>query len=449
MPNFTLPEAARLRTAIVGLAAFLTGVLAAAGTEALPLPLDAVITGIVTLACAGACTAWTLRQARAELAVTAYRRVDNARLMDIIRSSREAIITIDASQRIVLMNPMAQELFGCDDSMPLGAPLSRFVPERYRDAHAGHIEQFGATDAAGRFMGDHRVLYALRADGSEFPIEASISQIEHGDEKLYTVMLRDVTPRVRAEEALRQSREDLRQLSANLQRVSEEEKARIAHELHDDLGQSLTALKLDLSLIERTLAHEACDASETCETYASNGDVRERLRAMAHLIDSTVASVRRIAANQRPAMLDDLGLVAAIDWLCDEFSVRYGIRMDRHFDAARIEFSDHAATAIFRIVQEALTNVAKHAHATLVSLALHATDDDCTLQIADDGCGKPYVAHAPDPNVPHAAKHFGLLGMRERVHMLGGTISAGTPGKGFSITITFPIAALQSQETPT
>ncbi|WP_409518868.1 histidine kinase [Paraburkholderia sp. LEh10] len=283
-------------------------------------------------------------------------------------------------------------------------------------------------------MGNQRVLYALRADGREIPIEASISQSRDGDETLYTVMLRDVTERVRAEQALRQSREDLRELSADLQQLREEEKAQIARDLHDDFGQSLTALKMDLSLIEHTLARHAID----------HPDVRERLRAMARLIDATVASVRRIAANLRPAMLDDLGLIAAIDWLADDFSQRYAIPVERVFDVGSTDFSHDAATTLFRIVQEALTNVARHAQATRVTLALRVAGNDCTLDIVDDGRGPP---PGKSSRGTHAGKHFGLLGIRERAHMLGGTISIGEALKGFSISIMFPVNALQPKET--
>jgi len=428
--------------AMIALAAFLAGVLAQAFTAHIALPFTLLIALSAVFACLAACIAGSMRGAtrmafvslHARRSAAARRRFDEARLNAIIRSSREAIITTDAAQRIVLMNPMAETLFGCDAAQALGTPLSRFIPERFRAAHAQHVNRFGSTGASDRRMGSQRVLYALRADGREFPIEASISHSENDGEKLYTVMLRDVTERVHAEEALRQSREDLRELSANLQHVREEEKAHIARELHDDLGQSLTALKMDLSLIQRAMTRDAFDRAE----------VNERIAVMARLIDDTVASVRRIAANQRPAMLDDLGLLAAIDWLADDFSQRYAIAVKRHVDVGAAVFSHDTSTALFRIVQEALTNVARHADATLVTLALRVADDACTLVIADDGRGAP---HAPSEGGAHARQHFGLLGIRERAHMLGGIVSTGDPGKGFRISITFPVNALQPQET--
>ncbi|WP_321850751.1 PAS domain S-box protein [Burkholderia diffusa] len=352
-----------------------------------------------------------------------------ARMMGIIRSSMEAIITVDEHQTIVIFNPAAEHVFGVSAMEAVGAPLSRFIPERFRAAHARHVEQFGVTGVSERQMGRQRVLFGLRGDGTEFPIEASISQIRDGTGKLYTVMLRDVTERMRAENALKQSREELRDLSANLQNVREEEKTRIARELHDDLGQQLTALKMDLSAVELGLAG----------FVAPNTGVREQLGGMHRMIDSIVASVRRIAADLRPVMLDDLGLVPAIEWLANDFTRRYRITVDRDIAPVDTAFTGTGATTLFRIVQEALTNVARHSDATNVTLALKVEDGYCMLRIADNGHGAP--EHAG--NVQDRPS-FGLIGIRERAHMLEGTVTIDNrPGAGFTITVALPLHAIQ------
>jgi two-component system sensor kinase len=327
---------------------------------------------------------------------------------------------------------MAEHIFGCSAADALGAPLSHFIPERFRAAHERHVDQFGVTGVSERQMGkQQRVLFGLRSNGEEFPIEASISQVSDGGSKLYTVMLRDITERVKAENAQRKSREELRELSANLQKVREEEKTRIARELHDDLGQQLTALKMDLSSVEQAL-----------ETSAGP-EILRQLGGMRRLIDATVASVRRIAADLRPVMLDDLGLIPAIEWLANDFTNRYGIDVQRDIEVGDTPFTPTGATTLFRIVQEAFTNVARHAEATLVTLTVRVEDDTCYVQVADNGHG------ASRSNAP-AEKSFGLLGIRERAHMLGGTVEIHTSsGKGFSLTVTFPAAAVQQQETLT
>ena len=357
--------------------------------------------------------------------------LNEARMMGIIRSSMEAIITVDEAQRIVIFNPMAERIFGCSAMDAIGAPLVRFIPERFRSAHEKHVEQFGVTGVSERQMGRQRVLFGLRASGEEFPIEASISQILDANGKLYTVVLRDVTERVKADNALKASREDLRELSANLQNVREEEKARIARELHDDLGQQLTALKMDLSSVE--LALDALPAG--------GPEVRTQLRGMRRLIDATVASVRRIAADLRPVMLDDLGLVPAIEWLANDFTNRYGIDIERQIEPGDIVFTRNGATTLFRIVQEALTNVARHADATLVTLVLRIEGKQCILRIEDNGRGTV----EPDGR---NGKSFGLLGIRERAHMLGGSIAIETAAaRGFAITAVFPLHSIRQDET--
>ena len=337
--------------------------------RALPL-----LSGLAALLLAGGAAVARARRRSEETRAQATR--NDARMLAIVRTSMEAIITIDEAQRIVIFNPMAQKLFRCAAEDALGAPLLRFIPERFREAHARHVRQFGVTGVSDRQMGRQLVLFGLRADGEEFPIEASISQIDDDNGKLYTVMLRDVTERVKADEALRRSREELRELSANLQNVREEEKSRIARELHDDLGQQLTALKMDLSSVEAALDDESPPIAE----------IVGRLHSMRRLVDRTVASVRRIAADQRPIMLDDLGLLPAVDWLANDFTNRYGIEVERDIDSAISRSRRHAATALFRIVQEALTNVARHADATRVRSTARRRGE-FVLTIADNGRG--------------------------------------------------------------
>lgn len=352
--------------------------------------------------------------------------LNQARLLGIIRSSMEAIIAIDEDQRIVIFNPMAERLFCCPASEALGTSLERFVPGRFRAAHAAHVRQFGVTGVSDRQMGGRRVLYGLRSNGDEFPIEASISQFDDENGKLYTVMLRDITPRLAAERALQRSHEELRELSANLLSVREEEKSRIARELHDDLGQQLTALKMDVSSIE---AAPGIDA-----------DARAQLRGMQRLIDATVASMRRIAVDLRPVMLDDLGLLPAIEWLVNDFTIRYGIEVQPRIDGMLTDFSRDSSTAIFRIVQEALTNVARHSGASRVELELRQEADCCVVRVVDDGQGT-------HERVDARRKSFGLIGIRERVNQLNGSVSIETAvGHGFAVIVTLPLAALQEDK---
>jgi PAS domain S-box-containing protein len=344
-----------------------------------------------------------------------------ARLAGIIRSSMEAIITVDSEQRVLLFNPMAETLFGWTAAEATGRKLSDFIPQRFRAVHEEHVRRFGVTGVSERQMGKQRTLHALRRDGSEFPIEASISQTSDRGGKLYTVMLRDTTERVRAEEALHRSREELEQLSDGILAAREEEKRRIARELHDDLGQRLSALKMDLAMLDADV-REGQDA----------GSLLAEIATLHTVIDDTVASVRRIATDLRPALLDELGMVPAIEWLANDFSNRYGLAVS--VVAADDEVPQMIAVAAFRIVQEALSNVVRHAEASRATVSIGREGPNLRLEIHDDGTGwKERPARAGQ------RKSLGLLGIRERVRLLGGDVLVqSSPDEGFRLIVRFP-----------
>ncbi|HET7400966.1 MAG TPA: PAS domain-containing sensor histidine kinase, partial [Usitatibacter sp.] len=315
-----------------------------------------------------------------------------ARLRGILDSAMDAIITMDERQHIVLFNHAAEVVFGCPRDQAIGAPLAWFIPERFRAGHGEHVRRFGSTGPTSRRMGGARVVMGLRRNGEEFPIEASISQTAEQGQRFYTVILRDVTERVRNEEALRDSREELRQFAVAANSVREQEKSRIARELHDELGQALTALKIDVGWLKERLA-------------ASGGEVGLKLANMQVLLDGTVAAARRISADLRPLMLDDLGLVAACDWLVNNFTQRTGIACELAMSGDELDLPDPYATALFRVLQESLTNVARHAEASLVEVTLERDDSHVMLTVRDNGKG----FDTGDPRKPNS---FGLLGLR-------------------------------------
>jgi PAS domain S-box-containing protein len=342
-----------------------------------------------------------------------------ARLRGILDSAMDAIITIDEQQHIVFFNQAAEEVFGCPRSQAIGAPIDWFIPERYREGHRELVRNFGASGQASRRMGHARVVAGRRLNGEEFPIEASISQLEDRGQKLYTVILRDVTARVRAEEALRRSREELREFSIAANTVREQEKSRIARELHDELGQALTALKLDVSWLREHAA-------------ASGPAVAGKLQDMQQLIDATVGSARRIASELRPLMLDDLGLVAAAEWLVHNFTQRTGIACELVVGAGDFDLPDPHATAVFRVLQESLTNAAKHSEATQVEATLNQEEGRIVLTVTDNGRGF-------DDAAPRKAGSHGHTGLRERAYLLGGEVDIESrPGSGTRVELRLP-----------
>ena len=338
------------------------------------------------------------------------RGASEARLAAIVDSAMDAVITVDESQTIVLFNRAAEQVFGVGRREALGAPLDRFLPQRLRDAHRGHIDRFGKTGVTSRRMGDVTTLTALRADGSEFPIEAAISQASDGGRRFYTVILRDISRRRQSEEALLAQQSELRELSARVLEAREEEKMHIARELHDELGQLLTALKMDLAAMREKLA---------------DPDLLEKARGMGALLDQTVTATRRISADLRPLMLDDLGLADAASWLVQDFAARSGIPCDARIaqPEALQDAAKSVSTAVYRALQESLTNIARHAGAKAAWVVLEAREGMLHLEVEDDGCG---IA----PRDLAKTRSLGLKGMRERFAYLGGALEIGAAARG-------------------
>lgn len=326
---------------------------------------------------------------------------DNARLLNIVQSAMDGIITVDEGQQVVLFNAAAEKIFGCAADEAIGGSLDRFIPARHRAAHRAHVQRFADTGVTTRRMGDQTVLAGLRADGSEFPIEASISQVAVGGHKLFTVIMRDITERQQAAEQLATSHKQLQRLYAAMHEVREAERTRIARELHDELAQWLTALKMDASWLAQRI-----DPSQ--EQLAG------KILKMKSAVDTTVTAVRRIAADLRPVMLDDLGLLPALENLLHDFAERTGVKTDLLADREDMPFREPLVSAIYRMVQEALTNVARHAHATAVEVDARAESDRLLISVRDNGRGiRPEDLEARDS--------YGLLGIRERAHTLGGS----------------------------
>jgi signal transduction histidine kinase/CHASE1-domain containing sensor protein len=235
-----------------------------------------------------------------------------------------------------------------------------------------------------------------------------------------TLLTKDVAARKEAELALRHSQEGLRELAAHQERVKEDERKRIAREIHDDLGQNLLALRIEVSMLD---AH----------TKAYPG-VAKSIRSLLGQIDTTMKSVRAIINNLRPPVLD-LGLQAAIEWLVGQFRDRSGIGCTLVIDDASAEYTldDERATTVFRIVQESLTNVSRHARASHVEIGLRRVDDRLVVTVADNGIGT-------FPGDKRKSRSFGLVGIEERLHALNGSFTISSrPGAGTTLTFSIPV----------
>ena len=239
--------------------------------------------------------------------------------------------------------------------------------------------------------------------------------------RLNNEMRTEIADRQHAEEELRKSRDQLRALAARLQSVREEERTYIAREIHDELGQACTAIKMDLALISRKLTKR-------------QAKLQAKVESSLKLVDSTIATLRRIASELRPRTLDDLGLPAALEAQAQEFESHTGIHCSVTLPPEPLMLDTDRSTAIFRIFQESLTNVARHAGATRVEARLHREEDRIVFEIFDNGTGF-------DPELAKERKSLGLIGMQERAHLLNGEFKAeGVPGRGTTIRLTVPLA---------
>jgi len=358
--------------------------------------------------------------AREVLVAEQRTEASQARLGAIVDSAMDAIITTDEAQNIVLFNRAAEQLFRVRREEMMGTRLDRLIPARFRGAHRGHVDQFGRTGVTSRRMGDVTTLRALRPGSEdEFPIEASISQALEDGRRYFTVILRDISVRKQAEDTLLASQRELRELSARVLEAREDEKARIARELHDELGQLLTALKMDLSWLRERVR---------------DAETAPRLEEMGRLLDQTVSSTRRISADLRPLMLDDLGLADAASWLVDDFGKRYGIasRIEINADGGLEHLSKNVSTTVYRAIQESLTNIARHSGARNAWVLLAAADGSLEVEVEDDGRG---IA----PEDLAKSRSLGLKGMRERIAFIGGSFEvARAPRGGTRLRIRVP-----------
>jgi two-component system sensor histidine kinase UhpB len=342
-----------------------------------------------------------------------------------IKSIGEAVITADEQGRVTFLNPAAETLTGWRLAESVGSPLVdifQLVPGP-EPVKGGLASAPGGEPVPGSAP-SHSTLRARH--GTVIPVEWNAAPIrdEQGAVIGRVLIARDITERLRAESELTLSREQLRSLAAHLQDVREEERTRIAREVHDELGQMVTGLRMDLAWLEKRLPSAA--------DHPAGGLLAAKTKGMAELLDRMVKTVRQIAADLRPGMLDDLGLAAALEWQARDWQARTGIECHVSAGLGRMTVPPERGTALFRIFQEALTNVARHAHATQVEVRLRVEAGWLLLEIQDNGRG---ITEAERQR----AKSLGLLGMKERATLLGGEFGiSGEPGRGTTVRVRIP-----------
>jgi len=327
-----------------------------------------------------------------------------------------ALDYVFAHDRITKVNAAMLAQYGAREDQLIGRtpgellahdlPAARLRWRKFLDTGHLHLES------------DQRTL-----DGRSITIEGDYISLYDSEARLigHFGIQRDITKRRQEENEILRSRQDLRDLTARLQLVREEERTHIAREVHDELGQTLTGLKIDIAWLKSRLTDRPALA--------------DRVQSVIIRIDGAMNTVRRIATDLRPSVLDDLGLVAAVEWQAQEFERSTGITAELDIQAVPSELSDLCASTVFRILQEALTNVARHAQATRVHVRLGVTAGVLTLEVKDNGRGISEAEMA-------SRRSLGLVGIRERAIACGGELTInGAPSLGTTVSVTIPLRA--------
>lgn len=343
-------------------------------------------------------------------------RESEERYYELVDKISEGVVIQDKKGIITSANERFLELIGYKRKEVLGRPITTFLGEGWlQKGEQGEAEDRWRSIELAWKRKDGKRIYTIL---SRRPIHDQKGRFEG-----YVSVLTDITERRQVELELRRSQEELRSLSQHLQSIRESESKRIAGEIHDVLGQQLTALKIDLSWL----------SSRAASLGESGLEIQDKIQAMSDLVDKTIQSVQKISAELRPVLLDDLGLGPAMEWLAQEFENRTKIKCRVRLACDTLDLDPDCSTAIFRISQEALTNVARHARATAVDIHLAEENGTLVVKIGDNGKG----IRQSEINAPTS---LGLMGMRERIRPFGGKFEiAGSPEKGTLLTISVPL----------
>lgn len=376
-------------------------------------------------------------------------RSSRARFAGILAISAEAVVSTDDKYNITLFNRAAEAIFGHATADVLGQSLDLLIPERFHSIHHEHVERFRQSDKSSLLMSDRRRVLGRRKDGSEFHMSASISKLDVAGHRTFTVICSDVTNEVHAEDALRKAHDELelrvrertselersnqalraeivertraeeevQELSRRMLRVQEEERRKLARELHDGATQNLLALSLSLAKVRKTAASEPVPDAKLAEWMQMTEDCVNELRTVSYLL--------------HPPLLEELGLTITLRGFVEGFARRSGIRVTMNISGELDNLGFEVELAVFRILQEALSNVHRHSLSSTASVQVSCDGRTFQLEIADQGRG------IPDGFV----EGVGMASMRERVRLLKGDLAIKSGQGDTSIRIQLPVPA--------
>ncbi len=339
-------------------------------------------------------------------------------LSAVIQSSLDGVIIIDAHGRIMLSNREAGRMFGYPAEQLPEKPLDILFPPASKKAQSTQISNFATAEFSGRRLRIKLDLQGLRANGEEFLSSAAIARVMIDGDVFLAVILRELLDPALPDAQRKLAQSTLRKLALSSQQANEIEKRRFSKELYDELGQRLSVLKLDLDWLENSTP--------------TDHKIPARISQMQQLLDNIIVRTRNLASALRPSLLDDFGLLPAVEWMSESFAKKTGIACNLVNEGIPSRPGDQVESAVFRVLQESLLNVERHAQASHVTIHLWHTDQHLHVVIADDGIG------LGEDRWKKPGCH-GLSAMQERIYTLGGTLCIkDTKPHGLTIHASIP-----------
>jgi two-component system sensor histidine kinase UhpB len=386
--------------------------------------------GVLFFIALGLAYTWGGRISRSSGALGIDRNPTREEFEILFDSAPNGVMVVDNQGRVVLLNAQIKDRFGYSAEELVGKQVEVLIPERFRGEHVGLRRTF-TLDPQARPMGEGRALFGLRKDGTEFPVEIGLNPINSGAEKLVMITVIDISRRKLEQQRLDTTTAERDELRRRFIQAQEQERLRLAHELHDQTGQSLTGVMLELKGYEDSVSEPE----------------RTRLRLIRMQLDRVGQALHHVVWELRPPSIDELGLQSALGDYIEEWSAQYGVDADFHCSGVESdEISEEISTTVYRVVQEALTNVVKHARqATSVSVVIDRTGQNLRLTVEDNGCG--FGSDWSSEPKGRRDGGLGLPGMRERLTLIGGEFEVeSSVGVGTTIFARIPLEPKRAAE---
>jgi PAS domain S-box-containing protein len=336
---------------------------------------------------------------------------------ELLETNPDGIVIVNSDGKIEIINRQIHEMTGYTTEELIGEPIEILVPKNF-EHHKQKKERYIERPVS-RQMGEGVKIFVRCKDGSEFPAEISLSPLETSKGVIISTIIRDITKRMQAENQIEEAYQNQRSLVARMENIREEERTKMSRNIHDDFGNAFTLQSLDIKWLKKKLSNQGKEITDKINSMISNAT-------------NNITLTREFASNLRPTVLDDFGLEAAIDWYCGEINKKTGLKYELLYDIP-FELTENITTTLFRILQEAITNVIRHADAEGIVVKLGHADNHIIMEIKDSGEG---IDESRITNM----NNLGILGMSERAYQQDGNITiTNHDDGGTQLTVSIPL----------